>query len=137
VPVSKNYLLFIALFVFTGVFQGCVERILTIHSEPSGAVVWLNGEEAGVTPIETTFTWYGTYEVVVRKEGYQPVRTSQQLPAPVYQWPVFDLVAEYLLPITFVDDPNWVFALEPIEDVDPNGLQQRAEKLQGQLEQGR
>ena len=69
---------------------GCVRRTVTIHSEPAGALVWLNDEEVGRTPVTTDFLWYGDYDVVVRKDGYQTLVTHAVIPQPWYQWPVLD-----------------------------------------------
>ena len=55
--------------------NGCVERFITVTSKPAGAIVWLNDEEVGVTPVTVPFTWYGEYGVVLRKEGYQTLKT--------------------------------------------------------------
>ena len=48
---------------------GCVERELTINTNPSGAVVLLNDEEIGVSPVTVPFNWYGDYNVTIRKQG--------------------------------------------------------------------
>lgn len=108
---------------------GCVERFITIKSRPAGAVVWLNGEEVGMTPVTTGFTWYGVYEVVLRKEGYQTVRTVHQTERPIYQWPVLDLFFEGLWPGTLVDRHEWDFQLQEFGPVDPNGLIERATRM--------
>jgi len=50
---------------------GCVERRLTINTEPQGALVILNDEEIGESPVTVNFNWYGDYWVRIRKEGYE------------------------------------------------------------------
>lgn len=112
---------------------GCVERTIRIDSEPSRAVVWLNDEEVGSTPLEVPFTWYGTYEVVLRKDGYETVRTLRTAEAPVYQWPPFDLAAEHLLPFTLEDRHEWQFTMVPYQESDPNQLLLEAQRLQREL----
>ncbi|MEX0776779.1 MAG: PEGA domain-containing protein [Phycisphaeraceae bacterium] len=47
---------------------GCVERTISITSEPSGALVHLNDEEVGRTPLIVPFTFYGVYDVRVEHE---------------------------------------------------------------------
>ncbi len=42
---------------------GCVERTVTITSEPDNALVYLNDEEIGRTPVTVSFTFYGVYDV--------------------------------------------------------------------------
>src|SRR6202000_2421377 len=49
-------------------FSGCVERKITIGSAPAGAIVTLNDEEVGRTPVTVPFTWYGDYDIVLRLE---------------------------------------------------------------------
>ncbi|HQI29243.1 MAG TPA: PEGA domain-containing protein, partial [Sedimentisphaerales bacterium] len=50
------------LLCLTGVLlTGCVERRLTIYTEPPGAIVTLNDQEIGVSPVTVPFNWYGDY----------------------------------------------------------------------------
>ncbi len=39
---------------------GCVQRTITITSDPPGALVWLNDREIGRTPLDVNFVYYGT-----------------------------------------------------------------------------
>ncbi len=59
----------ILCFVLFG--SGCVQRQLTVTTDPPGTLVHLNGQEFGRTPVTRDFTWYGTYDVELRKEGYE------------------------------------------------------------------
>lgn len=47
---------------------GCVERVISITSEPSGSLVHLNDEEVGRTPLTVPFTFYGVYDVRLSHE---------------------------------------------------------------------
>jgi hypothetical protein len=109
--------------------SGCVERLITVTSKPPGAVVWLNGEEVGATPVTTAFTWYGDYEVILRKPGYQTVKTSRKAVEPWYQWPGVDLFTECVLPANFKDHIEWDFPLEPQTPTDTTALIDRAQQL--------
>jgi PEGA domain-containing protein len=109
--------------------HGCVERLITVQSEPPGAIVWLNGEEVGATPVTTSFTWYGDYDVVIRKDGYETLKTVQVIPAPFYQWPGIDFVSECLLPFTFTDHHQWEFELKTHPPVESQELIDRAKSL--------
>lgn len=110
---------------------GCVERLITVSSKPEGAIVWLNNEEVGATPVTLTFTWYGEYGVTVRKEGYETIKTSRQADPPVYQWLGFDLIAE-CLPLRFTDAHHWEFQMEPESEIATDTLIERARALQEQ-----
>jgi hypothetical protein len=73
---------------------GCVERRLMITSEPAGALVYLNDQEVGRTPLEVPFTWYGTYDVRLEREGYKTLETEQVAEQPWWEKPGPDLIAE-------------------------------------------
>lgn len=91
---------------------GCVRRQLVITSEPSGAVVHVNDVEVGTTPVSVDFTYYGTYDVLLEKEGCEPLRTRKAAVAPIYEWPPFDLVAN-AIPASIDHKVRWHFTLEP------------------------
>ena len=92
---------------------GCVRRTLTIQSDPTAALVYLNDEEVGRTPVTVDFTWYGDYDVLVRKEGFETLRTHRKISPPWYQVPPMDFVAEVLIPVTYHDRQLMDFVLEP------------------------
>ncbi len=117
----------LALFLMLLMLGGCVERRLQLESDPPGALVFLNGEEVGRTPMSVPFDWYGRYEVAVRKEGYETLKDRRWVAAPWWQWPPIDLAAE-LLPLRLVHRPTMRFDLEPATAGDA-GLIDRALEL--------
>lgn len=56
------------LLLLTVGLSGCIERTITITSEPSGSLVHLNDEPVGRTPLTVPFTFYGTYDVRLEHE---------------------------------------------------------------------
>jgi len=48
---------------------GCVERLITVKSTPAGALVYLNDEEVGRTPVTVPFKFYGVYDVRLEHDG--------------------------------------------------------------------
>ena len=108
---------------------GCVRRTLIIRTEPEGARVVLNDEEVGTSPVSVDFTWYGDYEVVCRKDGYQTLQTHRRLNAPWYQIPMIDFFTEVLLPMTIQDHQEMSFTLEPAKEVDRKELIDKAKAL--------
>lgn len=112
---------------------GCVRRELTIESEPPGALVFLNDQEIGRTPVTRSFTFYGTYDVVLRLDGYETLKTKKLVLAPWWQWVPIDLAAE-LLPLT--DRQRARFVLTPLADPGtqpPQALLERAAELKATL----
>ncbi len=93
---------------------GCVERTARITTRPSGALVTINDEERGVSPVKVDFLWYGDYDIIIRKPGYKTLKTHYQINAPWYEWPPFDLFAEALTPAMIHDQRELpTFVLEP------------------------
>jgi hypothetical protein len=121
--------------VVPAVTGGCVERILTVQTNPSGALVELNGQEMGRTPVSRDFTWYGVYEITVRHDEYQTIHTSAWVIAPIYEWIPLDLISE-LLPIPLKDHHTLSYDLTPAPAASgPSpGILMRAAELKGQLE---
>ena len=129
--------LFTLSLLSVALFPGCVERELVVESNPDGALVSMNDQELGRTPIRRDFNWYGTYDVLVEKEGYEPLRTKTPVIAPGWLWVPFDLVLE-VLPFRIPDRHTIRYELKPtIEaNVDPARMIRRGRELQGKLEVG-
>lgn len=114
---------------------GCaVKRTMVLESEPTGALVFLNGEEVARTPAEIPLEWYGKYDVTVRKEGYETLKEQRWVTAPWWQWVPIDLVAE-LLPVPLHDRRRLDFKLESAKPGDDFVLE-RAELERDSHQQG-
>jgi hypothetical protein len=111
---------------------GCVERQLTINTEPQGAMIVLNDEEIGVSPVTVSFEWYGDYNVTASKEGFETLKTHRQLKGPWYDGFPFDFFT-LLNPERTVDSYEWTFELEPKKEVNREALIQKAEELKNKL----
>ncbi len=122
---------------------GCVERKITIGSEPSGALVKLNDVDVGRTPVTVPFTWYGDYDLVLRYEKnvgtpdspvmkHYYLHTDKKADAPVWQIVPLDLFAE-ILPIPFEDHKVWAFEIPPVPELTDEQLLNRAAELKGRL----
>lgn len=109
VPMRTPTLLLLVLIGATSL--GCVERRLRITSDPPGALVFLNDQDAGRTPLEVPFTWYGVYTVRAEKDGFQTLHTERVAEQPWWETPGPDLIAE-ALPNREVEIA-WHLELEP------------------------
>lgn len=107
---------------------GCVERTLTVTSEPPGALVTISSIEKGRTPVTIPFLWYGDYDVIVRMEGYETLKTHQKINPPPYEIPPVDLLSE-LAPWTYHDQRTAHFVLTPATQPAEKELLDRAEEL--------
>ena len=123
----------VSLLVLT-VLAGCVERELKINTTPQGALVALNDEEIGVSPVTVNFKWYGDYCVRISKEGYETLDTHRELKGPWYDHFPFDFFAQIVNPNRIVDSYEWMFELSPRRQISPDELIQNARELKKQLQ---
>ena len=100
---------------------GCVEREMTITSQPPGALVFVSDKEIGRTPVTQPFLWYGDYEIVLRRNGCQTLHTHANLRPPIYEIFPLDLLSE-LAPWTYHDRRYLHFEMKP--RVQPRGEEQ-------------
>jgi hypothetical protein len=113
---------------------GCVERKLTIVTEPQEAIVWLNDEEVGTTPVTVNFNWYGDYGVRIEKPGYEILNTHRNLERPLHDKFPFDFFAEVLWPKKIVDDYTWTFELKPYQPGSAEDLIRDAGEMQKRVD---
>lgn len=110
---------------------GCVDRTIRITSEPPGALVWLNDREIGRTPVDVEFVHYGTYDVRLELANHEPLHTSGEAKAPLWDAVGVDLAAE-LVPVELESRVEWHYVLEP-KAGDPQRLIERARETRSQL----
>jgi hypothetical protein len=129
-------LLVLAIILTANLFLcGCVERKLTINTEPPGALVTLNDEEIGPAPVTVSFNWYGDYNVRISKAGYETLNTHRELKSPLHDYFPFDLFAQ-ISPGRTVDSYEWTFKLNLPQPQDRELLIENAKILEQQLNPG-
>jgi hypothetical protein len=112
---------------------GCVQRTISITSEPPGALVWLNDREVGRTPVDVEFLYYGTYDVRLAMEGYEPLMTRGDAMPPWWDNVGLDFFAEMVPGAK--SDIGWHYQLQPADD-DPQKLVDRAQELRARALEG-
>jgi hypothetical protein len=108
---------------------GCVERRMTIVSDPPGAAVIVNGKDIGAAPVDVPsklFTYYGDYDIVLLRDGYDPALIRQSVSPPWYQYFPLDFVSENLIPWTIRDRRVFTYRLQPAAIVPAGDLLERA-----------
>ena len=122
---------------------GCVERSVTLVSDPPGSLVYLNDVQQGATPCTVPFKWYGNYSVRLRKKVnvgtplkpknvYYYLHTHKTMQRPWYQWYGVDLFAS-LLPIEFKDHQIWAFIVPKVPTLSTPELIKKADELKAKL----
>ncbi len=115
---------------------GCIHRRMTIRSEPAGALVLLDGEEIGYTPCSVDFTYYGTREITLIKDGYETLTVLQKVQTPWYQYPGIDFFADNLWPHKVTNRHEFSYRLQPQAIVPTQELLDRANSLRGDVQVG-
>jgi hypothetical protein len=116
--------------------SGCVRRRMTIRSNPPGAVVFVDDRRIGITPVSTSFIYYGTRDVQLVKDGYETVTEEHKFGTPWYQYPVIDFFAENLWPLEVRDERILDFNLPPQRTVPPTQVIESAEQLRNEAQRG-
>jgi len=117
------------------VLAGCVERRLTINTEPPGAMVILNDQQIGKSPVTVPFNWYGDYSVRISKDGYETLITHRNLEAPLHDYFPFDFFTGVLYPGQIVDSYQWSFELAAKEYPARQTIIENGQALREQLDQ--
>ena len=102
---------------------------MTIRSNPSGALVFVDDQRIGVTPVSTAFTYYGTRKIQLFKDGFEPQLVKQRFSPPWYQLPVIDFISENLWPQEIRDERFVEVQMAPMQVVPTDQLIGRADAL--------
>ena len=109
---------------------------MTIRSNPPGALVYIDNQEIGFTPVSTPFVYYGTRNIRLVKDGYETLSVKQNFKAPWYEIPPADFVTENFWPKELRDERMLDFQLVPQQIVPTEKLLERAQGLRGNVRQG-
>ena len=109
--------------------SGCVQRRLTIRSNPPGALVYVDDYQLGTTPVSTDFVYYGTRKIRLVKSGHETLTVLQPIPTPWYEYPGLDFISENLIPGEIRDERVVDYQLQPQMVVPSPQLLERGENL--------
>jgi hypothetical protein len=110
---------------------GCVRRTIRITSDPPGALVYLNHQEIGRTPVEVGFHHYGEYDVRLVHSDFEPIVTHEKASPPLWDAMPLDLVAE-AMPGEPHSQVHWHYILAPKDNARDDVLA-RARELRERL----
>ena len=108
---------------------GCVQRRLTIRSNPPGALVIIDQHNIGITPCSTDYIYYGKRHIQLIRDGYETVDVDHWMLPPWYEIPPIDLVSENFVPYELRDERTVDFQLIPLKVTPTQPLLARAENL--------
>ena len=116
--------------------NAAVRRRITIKTSPPGALVYIDDQEIGVTPVSTSFTYYGARKIQIVKDGYETITVLREIKPPWYQIPGIDFVTENLISREFRDERLLQFKLVPLRIRTTAELIQRGQELKQRARQG-
>lgn len=105
---------------------------MTIRSDPPGALVVLDGEEIGYTPVSVDFTYYGTREITLVKDGYESLTVMQKVRTPWYEVFPLEFVTDNLIPMKMNDRREFAYQMRPQVIVPTKELIERASGLRNE-----
>lgn len=120
----------------TCLFAGCMQRRLTIRSNPPGAQVYVDDVAIGSTPVSIPFTYYGTRTIRLEKDRYQTVEVQKKINAPWYQVPPLDLITDVLVPFEIRDEREVHVDLQVLQPTNETEVLQRANQMRGNVQSG-
>lgn len=108
---------------------GCVQRRLTIRSNPPGAMVVIDQFNIGITPCSTDYIYYGKRHIQLIRDGYETINDDRWILPPWYEIPPIDFVTENFIPYELRDERIFDYQLAPQKITSTEQLLGRAENL--------
>ena len=115
---------------------GCVRRVMQIQSEPEGALVSVDRTVVGHTPVAVPFTYYGTREIRLEKDGYEPLTAKQRVVPPWYELPPFGFFSNHFAFHEIRDTRSFNFQMRPKTITDERQLLDRANQMRTDVARG-
>ncbi len=119
----------VLLVIAVAAATGCVQRRMTIRSNPPGALVYVDDYQLGTTPVSHDFVYYGTRKIRLVKDGYETLTVRQPFPVPWYEIFPLDFVTENLVPWEVRDERVVDLAMQPAASTPPESVVARAEQV--------
>ena len=129
---SQRFVCLLALVLVSGGSSGCVERYFVVQSNPPGAMVYVNNVQQSPTPAVVPYTYYGTYNIQLVRDGYRTLNVQEKISAPWYAYPPIDFAAEVIYPFRIEDIRRYSYDMQAIQRPETNALLQEAAEIRVQ-----
>ncbi|MHC4268621.1 MAG: PEGA domain-containing protein [Planctomycetota bacterium] len=113
--------LFLVLAAIIFVSAGCVTRTITVETNPSNALVYIDDRLVGESPVTIPFTYYGTRKIMIEKRDddekltHERTTAFEKIKAPVYEIFPLDFVSELVWPRELKDEHILTYDLVELE----------------------
>lgn len=111
---------------------GCVERRMTIRTDPPGALVEVDGTPIGFSPASMSFTYYAPRKIKITHDDYETLTVIQDVPPPWWDNWLTEFFTENLWPFTLRDEREFRYVLEPRRAHSTESILQRAEAVRSE-----
>ena len=132
---SHNWLL-IVLIIVPMLCCGCVQRRMIIRSIPEGAFVMIDGQSVGSTPLSVPYTYSGTRDIKLERDGYKTINVQQRFDPQWYQTFPVSLISENFAGREIRDERVLDFTMEPKSQIQEDHLLNRANDLRLNIDRG-
>ncbi len=113
---------------FSAPTAGCVDRKMSVVTEPAGAKLYYNNRYVGETPVTFSFVYYQPPDIRIEKDGYDTLHLVQPLKTPWYERLPLDFFAE-TAPVTIHNTLTLDYGLMKSTEPDTPSLIKRADDL--------
>ncbi len=109
---------------------------MTVRTNPPGATVSVDNQVIGTSPAASYFTYYGTRELRIQKDGFRTETIRRKFKPPWYEWPGLEFISETLWPGEIRDERIIDVQLVPRELETQENVVRRADSLRNQSKMG-
>ena len=133
--------LFLVLVAIIFVSAGCVTRTITVETNPSNALVYIDDRLVGESPVTIPFTYYGTRKIMIERRDdeekltHERTTSFEKIKTPVYEIFPLDFVSELVWPRELKDEHILTYDLVELEPLTTKELQKRVLKNADELRQ--
>ncbi|MCP4254315.1 MAG: PEGA domain-containing protein [Candidatus Scalindua sp.] len=123
---------FLILVAAVFAFSGCVTRSITVKTNPSNALVYIDDKLIGESPVTIPFTFYGTRKIMIERKDEDGALTHkrtivyEKIKTPTCQIFPLDFFSELLWPFEIKDDQVLSYNLV---DLDSLSIKERQAKM--------
>jgi hypothetical protein len=113
-----------------------VQRRLIVKTQPEGAFVSIDKQPVGYSPVSVPFTYHGTRELNIEKDGYKTVTVQERIRPRWYSTFPISLITENFWPREIRDQRIFDFQLQPKTATNETDLIDRANDLRLNVQRG-
>ena len=109
---------------------------MIIRSIPEGAFVMIDGQSVGSTPLSVPYTYSGTRDIKLERDGYKTINVQQRFDPQWYQTFPVSLISENFAGREIRDERVLDFTMEPKSQIQEDHLLNRANDLRLNIDRG-